>query len=61
MKKEYITPEIRVTELTEDMTILAGSDTGNNGSYDGGSGSGSDSENMDEDKSTPAKWGSVWE
>lgn len=27
MKKEYITPEIRVTELTEDMTILAGSDT----------------------------------
>ena len=61
MKKQYITPEIRVTELTEDMTILAGSDTGNNGSYDGGSGSGSDSEDMDEDKPTTAKWGSFWE
>lgn len=59
MKKEYITPEIRVTELTEDMTILAGSDTGNSGSYDGDSGSGS--EDMDEDKPTTAKWGSVWE
>lgn len=61
MKKQYITPEIRVTELTEDMTILAGSDTGNNGSYDGGSGSGSDSEDMDEDIPTTAKWRSVWE
>ena len=57
MKKQYITPEIRVTELTENMTILAGSDTGNSGSYDGDS----SSEDMDEDKSTPAKWGSVWE
>lgn len=57
MKKQYITPEIRVTELTEDMTILAGSDTGNSGSYDGDS----SSADMDEDKSTPAKWGSVWE
>ena len=58
MKKQYITPEIRVTELTEDMTILAGSDTGNSGSYDDG---GSSSEDMDEDKNTSAKWGSVWE
>lgn len=57
MKKQYITPEIRVTELTEDMTILAGSDTGNSGSYDGGS----SSEDMDEDIPTTAKWGSVWE
>ena len=57
MKKEYITPEIWVTELTEDMTILAGSDTGNSGSYDGDS----SSEDMDEDKPTTAKWGSVWE
>lgn len=56
MKKQYITPEIWVTELTEDMTILAGSDTGNSGSYDG-----SGSEDMDEDKNATAKWGSVWE
>ena len=56
MKKEYITPEIWVTELTEDMTILAGSDTGNNGSY-----SKEDDEDLGAKETQPAKWGSVWD
>lgn len=56
MKKEYITPEIRVTELTEDMTILAGSDTGNNRGYDNGG-----VEELDANETKPAKWGSVWD
>ena len=56
MKKEYITPEIRVTELTEDMTILAGSDTGNNGSY-----SKEDDEDLGAKETQPAKLGSVWD
>ncbi|MDD6753847.1 MAG: hypothetical protein PUE15_08060 [Prevotella sp.] len=56
MKKQYITPEIRVTELTENMTILAGSDTGNNGSYDNGG-----VEELDANETKPAKWGSVWD
>lgn len=59
MKKEYITPEIRVTELTEDMTILAGSDTGNNGGYDNGGVEGV--EDLDANETKPAKWGSVWD
>ena len=56
MKKTYIIPEIRVTELTDNVTILAGSDTGSNGGYDTGG-----EEGMDEDNSKAAKWGSVWE
>ena len=56
MKKEYITPEIRVTELTENMTILAGSDNGNNGSY-----SKEDDEDLGAKETQPAKWGSVWD
>ena len=56
MKKQYITPEIRVTELTENMTILAGSDTGNNGGYDNGG-----VEELDANETKPAKWGSVWD
>ena len=59
MKKEYITPEIRVTELTEDMTILAGSDTGNNRGYDNGGVEGV--EDLDANETKPAKWGSVWD
>ena len=62
MKKEYITPEIRVTELTEDMTILAGSDTGTIKGYDtGGVDGGSNSDDIDEDISSNAKRGSVWD
>ena len=59
MKKECITPEIRVTELTEDMTILAGSDTGNKEGYDNGGVE--DVEDLDANETKPAKWGSVWD
>lgn len=62
MKRTYITPKVRVVALSGDVTILAGSDTGNNNGsdYDKASESSMDEDNNN-NNTKAAKWGSVWD